>query len=428
MKLIQTEDIDFYYVDTIEDLAEVTLLAEQQQFIGTDTETYVDLTKQASSALDAHSSLISLIQLNWPGNDKPYLIDVISIGVENCMDLIERVYMQEDICKIFHNASFDIKQFRRTFGVWIKNVQCTMTLLKSLGICTGYKASQFRGHRLIDMCRDLFGVMLDKTEAKSQWGARPLTDAQLSYAALDVGAFKSSSVESYLLEAFFNITEALEDLNQGIAYQADQQAVYISAKLEFEGMYVNTNVLNKAHAYAEELTNKHRQDLVEELGFTVYNDLDITDDGEWVQVQVIPDKIKKLLNNNKALVEYVNGYMEQVGGDMLSTLQAEEVKNYLDDLEKEVSEDEAKQFDEDYFNSRYNSINLIKNLLNYKKYSKLLSECEKYQTIINPNTGKVHAGFNAVGTSTGRMSSSGKLNLQQVSNTQVSIELEKELM
>lgn len=421
---ITTPDIDCWYIDTEEDLNDLVEVLKYKQFLACDTETYVDLTKINASALDPHSSKISLIQISWQENLCPYIIDIIRIGVEDCKRLIDEVFMNPEIIKVFHNAKFDIKQFKSTFGVWIKNVHCTMVLLKSLGICTGYKSSQFRGHRLLDMCRDLFGVKLDKTEATSQWGARPLSESQFGYCALDVGAFKDDMQSNcYLLDAYHNLVEALEKLEQNIAYIADQQAMYISAKLEYEGMYINMDRLNAVYDYAEQHTNQYRQSLVEELGFTIYNDLDINDEGEWIQVQVIPDKIKKLLNNNKQLVLYVNDYLEKSGAESLSSLQAEEVKNYLDDLEKDVKEDEKLQFDEDFFNAKYDGITLINNLLSYKKYSKLLSECEKYKGIVNPNSGMVHAGFNAVGTSTGRMSSSGNLNLQQVSNTKVKLNL-----
>ena len=53
--------------------------------------------------------------------------------------------------------------------------------------------------------------------------------------------------------------------------------------------------------------------------------------------------------------------------------------------------------------------------------------------LINVKTGNIHAGYNAIGTSTKRMSSSGKikgqsLNMQQVPNTPVIVEIEdKEL-
>ncbi len=428
MEVIKTDDIDCWYIDSKEDLDEVVEVFCTKDVLGCDTETNVDLSKIDATALDPHSSKISLIQMSWIDNPYPYIIDVIKIGVEGCKNLIDRVFMNKDIIKVFHNARFDIKQFKSTFGVWIKNVRCTMVLLKTLGISTGFKASQFRGHSLKDMCRDFFGVLLDKTEATSQWGARPLSNSQFGYCALDVGAFKDDlNSNCYLLDAYFNLIDTLDKLGQQIGYEADQYAMFLSARMEYQGVLINQEILNQIRKYAEDKTNLHRDMLVKELGFTIYTDLELDDDGEWISIQVIPDKIKTLLNNNKGLVQYISDYLVKTGAPALSNLQAEEIQNYLGDLEADVEKDNQ-AFDEEFFNSKYDGISLIKNLLSYKKYSKLLSETDKYFKVINKNTNRVHAGFNAVGTGTGRMSSSGDLNVQQVSSTRVTLELEGELL
>lgn len=421
MKLIRTPEIDVKYASTDKDIKEVISFCKDTDLLGTDTETKVDLSKLDATALDAHSANISLVQVNTIDCKTPYLIDFLSVSPDAKAEFNQEVLMNPAIKKVFHNARFDLKQFYSEFGTWPTNVWCTMVLMKSLGICTGMKASIFRGHGLKDMARDYFDLDLDKAEAVSQWGARPLRIEQFGYAGLDVGAPKNTPWNSLLLEGYHLFKNQLDDLKQEIAYTADQEAMLVSAKMEYTGMYIDTFILDKIYAYAEEQTNSYRKYLVEELGFTVYTDTDIDDDGNWIAIQVIPDKIKKLLNNNKGLVNYINDHMANRGESILSSLQAEEVKNYLDLLEAET--EERTEFDEEYLNYKYNSINLIKSLLKYKKYSKLLSECEKYYRVINPNTNRVHAGFSSVGTSTGRMSSSGKLNLQQVSSTQAMIKL-----
>ena len=427
MKLIQTKDIDFYYITCLNDLITLIDSLQDYSYVGLDSETYVDLTKINSSALDPHSNKISLLQLNYKDNKYPFVIDVLQIEQEDNLDyLVNNLFLNSSICKVLHNASFDIKAIYSHFGIWMKNVLCTRTLMQSLGICTGMKASIFRGHSLKDLSRDYFSIILDKTEATSQWGARPLTESQLAYAAIDVGAPKNTSHTSILLEGMDIIKDELVRLNQEFSFTADQQAMFISAKLEYEGMYIDKTILQMVKDYAEEQTNANRKFLVEELGFTVYTDTDINDDGEWISIQVIPDKIKTLLNNNKGLVDYINAYLSSIGEETLSSLQAQEVKIYLDALEKEVDSEESKQFDEEFFDNKYDSMKLIKALLNYKKYNKLLSECDKYFKVINQNTNKVHAGFNPVGTATGRMSSSGDLNLQQVSNTGVKLSVSRD--
>jgi len=424
MRLITTPNIDIRYATTDKDMKEVISFCKDTDLLATDTETKVDLTKIDATALDAHSAKISLVQVNHIDCAEPYLIDFLSMSPDAKAEFNEEVLMNNNIRNVLHNARFDLKQFYAEFGTWPVNVWCTMVLMKSLGVCTGMKASIFRGHGLKDMARDYFDLDLDKTEAVSQWGARPLRLEQYGYAGLDVGAPKDSGFKCLLLEGYHLFKNQLDELGQEIAYIADQKAMLVSAKMEYTGMYIDTDILTKIYDYAVDQTNSYRKYLVEELGFTVYYDTDIDDDGEWVSVQVIPDKIKKLLNNNKGLVTYINDHMANRGESILSSLQAEEVKNYLDLLEADTDEQEG--YDEDYLNYKYDSIKLIKGLLKYKKFNKLVSECEKYFKVINRNTNRVHAGFNSVGTSTGRMSSSGKLNLQQVSNVQAIINLPRD--
>jgi DNA polymerase I-like protein with 3'-5' exonuclease and polymerase domains len=428
-KITRINEVSIRYIETKEELVKVVSILKEEEILGVDTETYIDLSKSFSSALDPHSSLISTVQLSRSTDKIAYIIDVITIGIDNCKCLIENIIVNKSILKVFHNASFDMKQFKRSFGVWPINVSCTLTLLKSLAICTGYKANMFRGNSYKDMCRDLFGVHLDKEEAISFWGSRPLSKEQLEYAALDVVAKADSPQDSYLLEGYRILISQLELLNQGLAYKADIQAMEVTARLEYEGMYVDTNILDKITAYALEKKDKSMNSLVSGLGFTIYKDIDMNEQGQMISVTVIPDKIKKLLNNNKLLVNYVNDYLKANRCEALTSLQADEIKGYLDNLEKEMSSDDIEDYfyleKEDIF-GKYDGISLIKDLLEYKTYNKLVSECNKYYSVINPNTGCVHAGFNATGSSTGRMSSSGDLNLQQVSKSLVTIELDKD--
>ena len=419
----------FTLIETKKDLINYTdYLLTFANLLAVDTETYIDETKINPSALDPHSSKVSLIQVNFIGG-VPTLIDVIKIGIEDCNYFIEKILMNNKIVKVFHNASFDIKQIKSTFGVWIKNIKCTKVLMQSLGITTGMKASLFRGHALKDLARDYFDCDMDKTEGASQWGARPLSDSQLSYAALDVGSPEGFEGSCLLLTAYKIFLNQLIEIGQELCMTADQQSMYVSAKLEYQGMYVDQDLLHQVYLFAEKETIKYRKAVVEELGFTIYTNLEMTDEGEFEEIEVIPDKIKTLLNNNKGLVTYINNHLRNRGEKSLDTLQADEVKTYLDTLESDTElEKESGLLNTEDIEDRYNSINLIKNLLKYKKYSKLLTESTKYKRVINPNTNRVHAGFNSIGTSTGRMSSSGKLNLQQVSSTSVVLELSEEKM
>ena len=102
----------YTFIKTSKDLNAYTdYLLTFAKLLAVDTETYIDESKLNPSALDPHSSKISLIQVNFIGGI-PTIIDVIKIGVLKCSYFIEKIMMNKEIIKVFHNASFDIKQFK----------------------------------------------------------------------------------------------------------------------------------------------------------------------------------------------------------------------------------------------------------------------------------------------------------------------------
>ena len=84
----------------------------------------------------------------------------------------------EKIIKVFHYARFDIAVFKHNFKINIKNIYCTKIASKLVRTYTdkhGYK----------DLCSELLGKSISKTEQSSDWGGE-LTKAQQRYAATDV--------------------------------------------------------------------------------------------------------------------------------------------------------------------------------------------------------------------------------------------------
>ncbi len=81
--------------------------------------------------------------------------------------------------KLFHFARFDIAMFRRYLNVECKPVYCTKIASKLVRTYTDR-------HGLKDLVRELLGVELSKEQQSSDWGAKDLTEKQLSYAANDV--------------------------------------------------------------------------------------------------------------------------------------------------------------------------------------------------------------------------------------------------
>ncbi len=123
-----------------------------------------------------------------PLRDKLCLVQ-ISNGDETCnlvkIDLsaakplnLIKILKDNKIQKIFHYARFDVAVFKYNFKINIKNIYCTKIASKLVRTYTdkhGYK----------DLCSELLGKSISKTEQSSDWG-RELTKDQLQYAATDV--------------------------------------------------------------------------------------------------------------------------------------------------------------------------------------------------------------------------------------------------
>ena len=83
------------------------------------------------------------------------------------------------VLKIFHFARFDVGILKHTYGINIQNIYCTKIaskLTRTFADKHGYK----------DLCEELLGIQILKTEQTSDWGSNKLTHNQLQYAATDV--------------------------------------------------------------------------------------------------------------------------------------------------------------------------------------------------------------------------------------------------
>jgi len=81
--------------------------------------------------------------------------------------------------KIFHFARFDLAMIERNLGVTAAPVFCTK-------IASRLTRTYTDRHGLKDLCREILGVDISKTQQSSDWGADELSQEQLQYAASDV--------------------------------------------------------------------------------------------------------------------------------------------------------------------------------------------------------------------------------------------------
>lgn len=134
-----------------------------ETIIGLDTETYWNAA--------ANKSRVSLAQLA-PRVGEVLVLDLLMVDVELLRPLIE----SPDVTMTAHNARFDEGML---IGAGLQPAAFVDTLRLARS------ALRLPSYSLAGVVAHLFGIDLDKSYQKSNWKRRPLTRAQLEYAAMD---------------------------------------------------------------------------------------------------------------------------------------------------------------------------------------------------------------------------------------------------
>jgi ribonuclease D len=135
----------------------------QETIVGLDTETYWNPA--------ANRSHVSLVQIAPRAGDV-LIFDLLAIDVDLLRPLIE----SPDVTMTAHNARFDEGML---IGAGLRPLGFVDTLRLARS------ALRLPSYSLAGVAAHLFGVELDKSFQKSNWKRRPLTRAQLEYAASD---------------------------------------------------------------------------------------------------------------------------------------------------------------------------------------------------------------------------------------------------
>ena len=150
------------WVDTSEKLHTMIQDLASQTRVAVDTE---------SNSLHAFRERVCLIQFSTPKKD--YVVDPFML---QDLSPLAPIFANPNIEKIFHAAEYDLVCLRRVFGFDFASLFDTMQAARVLGY-------SFVG--LDNILADKFGVKIDKRHQKADWGARPLTPAQIDYARFD---------------------------------------------------------------------------------------------------------------------------------------------------------------------------------------------------------------------------------------------------
>lgn len=156
--------MSFNFIDSLEDLNFLNNELLSKPFVGVDTE-FRRTTKD--------NMKLALLQVN--DAEEIYLIDTILINnpEDSCSFLFS-----ESVTKIFHSCKEDLEAIYKWTGC------------KAINIFDTQLAEAFLNGKYSISYQELvaknIGVILEKKETRSNWVKRPLTDAQLRYAASDV--------------------------------------------------------------------------------------------------------------------------------------------------------------------------------------------------------------------------------------------------
>ena len=134
-------------------------------------ETEIAVDTEADSFF-VHREKVCLVQITLGETD--YLVDPLSAGVD--LKRLGPLFADPERTKIFHDSEYDVLILQREYGLDFKGLFDTRVAAATLGSSAPGLASVLHEH---------FGVELDKSQQRSNWGKRPLTPEQVAYARFD---------------------------------------------------------------------------------------------------------------------------------------------------------------------------------------------------------------------------------------------------
>ncbi len=170
----------------------------------------------------SRSPRLSLIQvLDDPtdlSGEHTHILDVLN-HPDIVAEFIDKIMLNPQIEKVFHNANFDVKYLGNKKAT---NITCTLEMAKKIP----YYALPVPNYQLKTLAAELCDFKnIEKQEQTSDWGKRPLTEEQIEYAYLD--CIYLAQIHQRLIELNKEInpeptTENLTSLNARYA-QLEQQ-------------------------------------------------------------------------------------------------------------------------------------------------------------------------------------------------------------
>ena len=155
------------FIHTQPQLAELADRAAQARALALDIETI--------NWWDRAAEKVALVQLAFRAGDHTH-VAIIDTLANLELEPLRRPLELSISTKAIHNASFDASRLLRHYHITTSPIHDTMLAARRSGEKKCSLKAQAETH---------LGMSLDKTEQRSDWGRRPLSDEQLHYASLD---------------------------------------------------------------------------------------------------------------------------------------------------------------------------------------------------------------------------------------------------
>ena len=157
-----------------------------------------------SDSFYSYFEKVCLLQVSTHKTD--YIVDTLAFSDTNEVAALAPIFANAQIQKIFHAAEYDILCLKRDYHFKFKNIFDTMIAARILG---------WKNVGLGSILQERFGIISNKKMQRSNWGHRPLTAEQITYASNDTHyliALRNLQISE--LERLGRLEEAYERFEQ----------------------------------------------------------------------------------------------------------------------------------------------------------------------------------------------------------------------
>lgn len=338
--------IQYDLITRAEDIPALVESLERQPAVGIDTET---------TGLDPYTSKLRLLQFSVPGRN--VLLDLFELQPESLKPVFA-LLENPKVVKVAHNAKFDAKFLRRTFGLTLNGI--FDTYLTSVLVGAG---SEIDRHSLEASVQRFLSITMNKEAQLSDWSGS-LDAYQLEYAANDAAVLLS------LRDA---LLEKLDEMDLNVVAQLEHECLPSIIDMELRGVHLDARRWSDQISVVKRECSEVASGLQEELG-RASSQMSLFDSTASINLdspQQVRDALLRLGIDVDSTSEW---HLRRVAGDHP----------------------------------------IVARLLAYRTLSKSLSSFgEGLLDYVNPVTRRIHADFRQLGTPTGRITCSSP-SLQQI--------------